>query len=166
MAQFSIHAGKKINARSLIADGWHHRSDALVSFMVLVGIFVGRYFWWVDSVMGMIVSLVIFYTTYIILKDSINTLIGKEPSEDFKKEIAKIVNDTVSHDVLLHHIHCHKYGDNTELTFHIKLPAKMKLDEAHKIAEKLEDNIRENMKIETTIHVEPVIDGKKLSTHA
>jgi cation diffusion facilitator family transporter len=165
LAQFSIRTGKKINARSLIADGWHHRSDALVSLMVLAGIFAGRYFWWVDSVMGIIVSLVIFYTTYFILKESISTLIGKVPAEDFIKEIEKIATDSVSQDVLLHHFHCHEYGDNKELTFHIRLPAAMKLDEAHRITDKLEDKIREKMEIETTIHIEPIIDGKKISTH-
>ena len=163
LAQFSIRAGKKINARSLIADGWHHRSDALVSLMVLAGIFAGRYFWWVDSVMGMIVSLVIFYTTYLILKESISTLIGEVPAEDFIKEIEKIATDSVSQDILLHHFHCHKYGDNKELTFHIRLPAEMKLDEAHRITDKLENKIREKMEIETTIHIEPIIDGKKIS---
>jgi cation diffusion facilitator family transporter len=165
LAQFSIRTGKKINASSLVADGWHHRSDALVSLMVLAGIFAGRYFWWVDSVMGIIVSLVIFYTTYLILKESINILIGKIPAEDFKKEIEKIVTDNISQDVFLHHLHCHKYGDSEELTFHIRLPAEMKLDEAHRITDKLENKIREKMEIETTIHIEPVIDGNKISTH-
>ncbi len=165
LAQFSIGAGKKINARSLIADGWHHRSDALVSLMVLAGIFAGRYFWWVDSVMGIIVSLVIFYTTYFILKESISSLIGEVPAEDFIKEIEKIATDSVSQDILLHHFHCHKYGDNKELTFHIMLPAEMKLDEAHRIADKLENKIKEKMEIETTIHIEPIIDGKKILTH-
>jgi len=165
LAQFSIRTGKKINASSLIADGWHHRSDALVSLMVLVGVFAGRYFWWVDSVMGIIISLVIFYSTYLILKESINILIGKVPAEDFIKEIEKIVTDNVSQDVLLHHFHCHRYGDNKELTFHIMLPAEMKLDEAHRIADKLENKIREKVKIETTIHVEPISDAKKTSTH-
>jgi cation diffusion facilitator family transporter len=155
LAQFSIRAGEKIDARSLIADGWHHRSDALVSLMVLVGIFAGRYFWWVDSVMGIIVSLVIFYTTYLILKESISILIGEIPTEDFKKEIEKIVTDNISQDVFLHHFHCHTYGDNKELTFHIRLSAEMKLDEAHRITDKLENKIREKMKVETTIQVEP-----------
>ncbi len=162
LAQFSIRAGKKIDARSLIADGWHHRSDALVSLMVLAGIFVGKYFWWVDSVMGIIVSLVIFYTTYLILKESISILIGKVPAEDFKKEIEEIVADNMPQDVLLHHLHCHRYGDNKELTFHIKLPAEMKLSEAHSISEKLENKITVKMEIETTIHVEPTTDGKEM----
>lgn len=163
LAQFSIRTGKKINASSLVADGWHHRSDALVSLMVLAGIFAGRYFWWVDSVMGIIVSLVIFYTTYLILKESINILIGKIPAEDFKKEIEKIVTDCASQDVLLHHLHCHRYGDNKELTFHIRLPAKTKLAEAHRITDKLENKIREKMGIETTIHMEPIIDEKNIN---
>ena len=157
LAQFSIRVGKKINSQSLIADGWHHRSDALVSLMILLGIFIGGYFWWVDSIMGAVVSLVIFFTTYIILKKSISTLIGEEPSEDFKAEIRKIVANNVSHDVKLHHLHCHKYGENKELTFHIRLPADMRLKDAHKIAEELEEKIKEEMDIETTIHVEPVI---------
>ena len=157
LAQFSIRAGKKINSQSLIADGWHHRSDALVSLMILLGIFIGGYFWWVDSIMGAVVSLVIFYTAYIILKKSISTLIGEGPSEDFEAEIRKIVANNVSHDVKLHHLHCHKYGENKELTFHIRLPADMRLKDAHKIAEELEEKIKEEMDIETTIHVEPVI---------
>ena len=157
LAQFSIRAGKKINSQSLIADGWHHRSDALVSLMILLGIFIGGYFWWVDSIMGAVVSLVIFYTTYIILKKSISTLIGEGPSEDFEAEIRKIVANNVSHDVKLHHLHCHKYGENKELTFHIRLPADMRLKDAHKIAEELEEKIKEEMDIETTIHVEPII---------
>ncbi|HER24122.1 MAG TPA: cation transporter [Candidatus Atribacteria bacterium] len=157
LAQFSIRAGKKINSQSLVADGWHHRSDALVSLMVVAGIFIGEYFWWVDSIMGIVVSLVIFYTTYIILKESISTLIGEEPSEDFEIEIRKVIANNVSNDVKLHHLHLHKYGDNRELTFHIRLPAEMRLEEAHRISEKLEKEIKREKNIETTIHIEPII---------
>lgn len=160
LAQFSLRAGKKIDSQSLIADGWHHRSDALVSLLVLVGIFIGRYFWWVDSIMGFAVSLVIFYTTYTILKESVSTLIGEEPTEDFKAKVRKIVTNIVSHDVKLHHLHSHKYGDNRELTFHIRLPADMRLEDAHDISEKLEKKIREEMNIETTIHIEPIMVRK------
>jgi len=156
MAQFSIRSGKIINSQSLIADGWHHRSDALVSLMILVGIFIGEYFWWIDSIMGGVVSLIIFYTTYSILKVSVSTLIGEEPSEDFKAEIRKIVNNSVSCDVKLHHLHSHKYGDNKELTFHIRLPADMRLEDTHRITEEIEKKIKDEMNIEATIHVEPI----------
>lgn len=147
----------KVNFQVLIADGWHHRSDILVSLLILIGIFIGEYFWWVDSIMGIVVSLVIFYATYTILKESISTLIGEEPSENFEAEIRKIVTNNVSHDVKLHHLHSHKYGDNRELTFHIRLPADMRLKDAHRIAEELEKKIKDEKNIDTTIHIEPVI---------
>jgi len=161
LAQFSIRAGKNINSQSLIADGWHHRSDALASMMILVGIFIGDYFWWIDSIMGILVSLIIFYTTYKILRESISTLIGEEPSDTFKADIMEIVTRSISHNVSLHHLHSHIYGDNKELTFHIRLPADMKLEEAHQITEKLEKEIKNKMNIDTTIHIEPIIPIKR-----
>lgn len=161
LAQYSFRLGKNINSQSLIADGWHHRSDAIASMMILVGIFIGDYFWWIDSIMGILVSLIIFYTTYKILKESISTLIGEEPSETFKADIIEIVTRSISHDVSLHHLHSHIYGDSKELTFHIRLPADMKLEEAHKIAERLEKEIKNEMDIDTTIHIEPIIPIKR-----
>ena len=155
LAQFSIRAGKKINSYSLIADGWHHRSDAIVSFLILIGIFLGEYFWWVDSIMGIVVSLLIFYTAYNISKNAISALIGEKPDEDLISEIRKIVNYNISRDVKLHHLHFHIYGNTKELTFHIRLPGDMRLEEAHQIATNLEEKIKEKMDIETTIHIEP-----------
>jgi cation diffusion facilitator family transporter len=159
LAQYSFRLGKNINSQSLMADGWHHRSDAIASMMILVGMFVD--FWWIDSIMGILVSLIIFYTTYKILKESISILIGEEPSETFKADIIKIITRSIPHDVSLHHLHSHIYGDSKELTFHIKLPADMKLEEAHKIAEKLEKEIKNEMDIDTTIHMEPIIPIKR-----
>jgi len=155
LAQFSIRAGKKINSYSLIADGWHHRSDAIVSFLILIGIFLGEYFWWVDSIMGIVVSLIIFYTAYNISKNAISALIGEKPDENLISEIRKIVNYNISRDVKLHHLHFHIYGNTKELTFHIRLPGDMRLEEAHQIATNLEEKIKEKMDIETTIHIEP-----------
>ena len=155
LAQFSIRAGKKINSYSLIADGWHHRSDAIVSFLILIGIFLGEYFWWVDSIMGIVVSLLIFYTAYNISKNAISALIGEKPDEDLISEIRKIVNYNISRDVKLHHLHFHIYGNTKELTFHIRLPGDMRLEEAHQVATNLEEKIKEKMDIETTIHIEP-----------
>lgn len=64
MARYSITTGKKLKLNSLKADGWHHRSDALSSLVILLAIFLGRNIWWMDSVLGMLVSFLIFYTTW------------------------------------------------------------------------------------------------------
>ena len=155
LARFSIVYGRKTDSRSLIADGWHHRSDAIASALILVGILLGRYFWWIDGVLGIAVSLVIFWATFDILRISISTLIGEQPDAKLVERLRDLVAETVDLDVDLHHLHLHQYGQHKELTFHISLPQELKIREAHKIAHSLETRILEQMGLETTIHVDP-----------
>jgi cation diffusion facilitator family transporter len=51
LAQFSLWAGKKVKSQSLIADGWHHRSDAIASALIVIGALFGKTFWWIDGVL-------------------------------------------------------------------------------------------------------------------
>lgn len=154
MAQMSIRIGKKIELDSLIADGWHHRSDALTNLMIIVGIFVNPYLWWIDGIMGIIISIIIARIAFNILKDTTSTLIGEKPKESFIKELRKLVREKASYNVRVHHVHLHKYGKHRELTFHIVLPGEMKLRQAHQIATELEEMINSELYVETTIHVD------------
>jgi len=154
MAQVSIRVGRKIKSDSLITDGWHHRSDAFASLIVVVGIFLNPYFWWIDGVMGIIISLIIAKIAFDILRDTVSRLIGEKPEESFIRELEKIVRENTFKDVKLHHVHLHKYGNHRELTLHIVLPKDMKLDKAHQIATDLEKIIDSEMSVDTTIHVE------------
>ncbi len=154
MAQVSIRVGQKIKSDSLITDGWHHRSDAFASLIVVVGIFLNRYFWWIDGVMGIIISLIIAKIAFDILRDTVSRLIGEKPEESFIRELENIVRENTFEDVKLHHVHLHKYGNHQELTLHIVLPKDMKLDKAHQIATDLEKIINSEMSVDTTIHVE------------
>lgn len=154
MAQISIRIGKKIKSDALITDGWHHRSDAFASLIVIIGIFLNPYFWWIDGAMGIIISLIIAKISYEILRDTVSRLIGEEPGEEFNRELEKIVQDNTTKNVRLHHIHLHRYGNHRELIFHIILPEEMKLGHAHQIATQLEEKINNKMDVETTIHLE------------
>ncbi len=155
LARFSITGGRKTGSRSLIADGWHHRSDAIASALILVGILLGRNFWWIDGVLGIAVSLVIFWATFDILRISISTLIGERPDTELVEQLRALVDKTINLDVDLHHLHLHQYGQHKELTFHISLPQDLRLQEAHRIAHLLETRIQEVMGLETTIHMDP-----------
>ncbi|MFH1244975.1 MAG: cation diffusion facilitator family transporter [Candidatus Omnitrophota bacterium] len=156
LARFSIALGRKINSQSLRADGWHHRSDAVASGLILLGMFANRYIWWVDSVMGIMVSLLIFYAAYDILRASVSTLMGEVPDEEF----IALLKQAVGHNGIsmgkIHHLHLHRYGEHVELTFHLKLPPEMPLLEAHSVADKLEKTIKKELNIEATIHIEPL----------
>jgi len=154
LARFSIQSGRKTNSRSLLADGWHHRSDAIASALILIGILLGRYFWWIDGVLGIAVSLVIFWATFDILRISVSSLIGEQPDAELMGNLRKLVSESVAFDMDLHHLHLHQYGQHKELTFHISLPQELKLREAHRIANNLETLIHERLGLETTIHMD------------
>jgi len=156
LAQISFYAGRKNNSLSLRADGWHHRSDALSSVIILFGIFFGASFWWMDGVLGLIVSGLILYASYDIIKTALGEIIGKSADEKTIKEIRDLVDSLLDREVHLHHVHMHIYGDHKELTCHIKLPPDMTLKKAHDIANYIEDQIRLQMNIEATIHMEPL----------
>lgn len=158
MAQFAFWAAKKTDSNVVKADAWHHRSDAISSLIILFGVFFGKYFWWIDGVLGIIVALLIFYAAYEILKQTISPLIGTRPDDKLIQKIKNICNDVSKSDVFIHHIHMHNYGKHIEITFHIQLPGNMKLEDAHNIANNIEEKIRKKLNIEATIHMEPIGD--------
>ncbi len=154
MAQYSIILGKKTKSRAMIADGWHHRSDAISSVVILVGIFFGSYYWWIDGVLGILVSLLLFYATYSILKENISHLLGESIDEELRKDLVVLAEEVTDLDIYPHHFLIHHYGNHTELTFHIKLPGSYSLDKSHNIATKYEELIKAKHDIQATIHIE------------
>lgn len=164
IARYSIRIGKKTNSNSLKADGQHHRSDALSSLVILGGIFLGRYFWWIDSLLGVIVSIFIFYTSYEILKQTISALLGEKPDSETIRRIKLVADKSSSYEVFLHDIKLHEYGYHKEMTCHIRLPGYMKLSEAHEIATAIEKNLKQELNISTDIHIDPLEYNNKAKT--
>lgn len=156
LAQYAFYLGRRDNNVSVKADGWHHRSDALSSVVVLAGIFCSKYFWWIDGALGIIIALMLFYATYEIIKESITKLLGEEPSDELINKITNLASTTYNGNLQLHHFHIHNYVTHQELTFHIKLDGNMSLKESHRIATLIEEKIKKEFNIEATIHTEPL----------
>jgi len=155
MAQYSIYYGKKIQSESLRADGWHHRTDAISTVVIVIGAFFGEQFYWMDSVLAMGVSLMLFYVTYEILKSAASSILGETPSHEFKLKVMKIAKDVNPAITSVHHFRIHSYGDHKELNIDIRLPAEMSVHDAHVIASAVEKSIYFIMNYKTTVHVEP-----------
>lgn len=155
LAEFSIWAGRKIQSHALVADGWHHRSDAIASGLIVIGALAGAYLWWIDGVMGIFVSLLILYATYTILKDAADSLLGERPDPVIADKLNELVRTSAPAASCIHHLRMHRYGDHIELTLHIKLPCEMSLKEAHDLATRLEEAIKKETNAASTIHVEP-----------
>jgi cation diffusion facilitator family transporter len=157
LARYSIIIGKKTGSRSLKADAWHHRSDAISSVVILAGIFLNKFIWWIDGAMGILVALLILHAAYGILMEVFHAFLGEKPNKQIVNKINEICTKHYESAVYPHHIHVHHYGEHTEMTFHIKLEKSLSLEGAHNITSMIEDDIRTELGIEATIHTEPRI---------
>ena len=155
LARLSFRAGKKTGLRSLKADGWHHRTDSISSFIVLVGLIIGDRVWWIDGTMGIIVSLLIFFVAYQIIRENASAILGEKPDEETIKAIHDIVKINCQKEVNLHNVEIHQYGHHRAMTAHIKLRGSMSLKQSHDVATSIENMIWEKLDIAATIHVEP-----------
>jgi cation diffusion facilitator family transporter len=161
LAQYAFYIARKTDNVSVKGDAWHHRTDALSSVIVLVGILFAEKFWWVDSVMGAIISLMLFYATFQIAREAINKLLGEQPSPELIEKIKKSISQYNVESLQLHHFHIHNYVGHQELTFHIKLRNDLTIEEGHRITTEIEKIIFDTFGIVSTIHVEPITFNHK-----
>jgi cation diffusion facilitator family transporter len=156
LAQYAFYIGRKTGNSSVKADGWHHRSDALSSIVVLIGIFFAEKFWWIDSLLGFIVALMLIYAVFEILKEAITKILGEEPDQKLIDDITNEITSIYKDDLNIHHFHIHNYISHKELTFHIRLRGNITIGQGHFIATEIENAIMEKFGISATIHVEPL----------
>ncbi len=155
LARFSFWAGRKIDSNSLRADGWHHRSDAIASLLIVVGALLGSYFWWIDGVMGLLVSLLILKAAYDILRNAADNLMGESVPNEIIDEINAIIARIAPDSSHYHHYHLHRYGDHKEVTMHLRFPENYTIHDAHILITQIEEEVRIRLGIELTMHLEP-----------
>ncbi len=155
LAQYSFQIARKTGSKSIAADGWHHRSDALTTIIIIAGAIAGRSFWWMDGALGLIMAGFLFHTAVSILKESSAVLLGEAPDEKLSRDIRAIIKNSSSHAKDIHHIHLHRYGQHLEVSLHVRFPGEMSLDEVHNEAEEIEKKLNNALNIVSTIHCEP-----------
>lgn len=155
LAQFSIHIGKKLNSPSLIADGWHHRSDSISSGAILLGAFFAESLWWIDGAMGLMVAVLLLQATYTIMKSAVSSILGEKPTDEMVENMKKTAYGVHPEITDIHNIKVHIYGDYHELMFDMRLPPNMEVDNAHNIATGVEKAIYNDLDIRSTAHIEP-----------
>lgn len=160
MAQFALFTYRKSKNPALKADAWHHRSDAISSVIILFGLVINKYAWWIDGVLGIIVAIFIAYIAYNIASNAIRKLLGEQPSDETLINIRDIVNQTVGLDVNPHKIRLHDYGHTAELTMHIYLDDKLTLKEINQITLRINNKLKLEYGYTVIIHTEPLCMSK------
>ncbi len=155
MARFSFGIGRKIKSEMLIADAWHHRTDAFSSIGVGLSIIGSTYgFPWLDPLFGGFVSMIIVYVGINIVRTSANYLIGAAPDPELVKHIQQLAEDFPQvHDA--HAVRVHDYGIYKVITLHIHVDKDLTVERAHAIADNIERKICEETGYHATSHIEP-----------
>lgn len=156
MARFSIFLGERIDSLALTADAWHHRSDAVATILVALGLLttkLGSYR--VDGIVGIIVSILIGWVGVDITKSSSSFLIGQMPDKKLIDLIKRVTSSTPG--VLsCHEIFVHDYQNKKVITLHIEVEEDLSAKEAHEIASKVQSSLKREIENALVIvHIDP-----------
>lgn len=161
--RFTVSVGKKVESPAVIANAWHHRSDALSSIGTAIGIggaiLLGKGWAVLDPVAALVVSVFIVKTALGLLSTSSGELLEKSLPKEVEKKIVDIVESEpeVSE---VHHLCTRRIGSNIAIEMHIRMPGEISLKDSHTRASDIERKLRQHFGEHTHInlHVEPLKD--------
>ena len=148
---------KSIKSSTIKATAMDARNDSLTTLTVLITMIVmGIFKINIDAYIGLLVSGFIIISSINSLKDTINPLLGNVPS---KEKVEKIKEKILSHKEIIgiHDLRIHSYGEQNDfVTVHAEVPDTMNIVEAHEIADIVERELKEELNIDLTIHIDPL----------
>jgi cation diffusion facilitator family transporter len=162
MYWYTRYYAKKMDSSSLMANAWHHRSDALSSVGALIGILFARMgYRIVEPIASLVICLLILKATYDIFRDAISRMVdsGDEGLEDELRELALSQEQIRGVDL----VRARVFGNRIYVDMEISADGDMTLRDSHAAAERLHDLIEEKYpKVKhIMLHVNPAEDGVK-----
>ena len=163
--RYTIIQGRALNSPMMIANAWHHRSDALSSVGSLLGIagaiFLGDKFVILDPITGCVISIFILVMAVKMSVPAIKELLDVSLPDEVEEKIeatAKSVKGVVD----LHELKTRREGPGIIMEGHLVLDSEISLKEAHDISKKVEESLRKEFGTETQIslHLEPEDDAE------
>ena len=164
--RFTVKVGRKCESQAVIANAWHHRSDALSSIGTAVGIggaiLLGEKWAVLDPIAAVVVSVFIIRTAWQLTKQSAGELLEQSLPAEMEREIETIVaREPMASEV--HHLRTRRIGSHIAIEMHLRMPGDISLYESHQHATNIEQKLRNRFGASTHIglHVEPLkINGK------
>ena len=157
MYWYTRHYAKRIDSSALMADAWHHRSDAFSSIGALIGIGAARLgFPIMDSIASLVIFLFILKAALDIFRDAIDKMVDHSCDEETEQQIydcAMATENVLGIDLLQTRI----FGNKIYVDLEILADASYTLRKAHNIAESVHNNIEQNFpKVKhIMVHVNP-----------
>ena len=159
--RYTVREGRAIDSPSVVANAWHHRSDALSSLGTLVGIgcayFLGDKWRIADPIAALIVAVFIFKVAFDLIRTGVGELLEKSLPEETEREILRIVTlDPAVREP--HNLRTRRIGAAIAIEIHIRVDGAMTVARSHALTVGIERRLRECFGEGTMIavHVEPL----------
>ena len=158
--RYTVKIGKRVNSQAVIANAWHHRSDAYSSIGTLLGIggaiFLGDGWQILDPLAAMVVSLFIIKVAFQLIKPCLDDLLERSLPAESEQRIIDIIlsKEGVAEP---HHLRTRRIGNNIAIEVHIRMDGNISLNEAHRLASDIEQSLKQEFGEGTHIgiHMEP-----------
>lgn len=162
LSRFYKNVGEKINSSALKASGVDALSDVVSSATVAFSLLVSRFTTLpIDGYIGMVVSIVILYAGYNLIKDTLDPLLGSAPDQELVENIQKMI---LSYDNIegVHDLIVHNYGPGRIIaSIHAEVPSDISVVRIHEIIDKAEKEVSSALDIYLVIHMDPITTNDK-----
>ena len=157
MFWYTRYYAKKIDSGALMADAWHHRSDAFSSVGALIGIGGARMgFPIMDSIASLVIFVFIIKAAYDIFKDAVDKMVDHSCDEETEKQLYDCAMHN-EHVLGIDLIQTRIFGNKIYVDMEIGVDGSLTLQQAHEIAEAVHEDIEQNFpKVKhIMVHVNP-----------
>ena len=159
--QYTVRKGRELDSQVMIANAWHHRSDALSSIGAAIGIglavLLGQRWTVFDPLASIVVGLMLVKVAYELLKQSIGELTESSLPAETEQEIVQIIQsfDDVQQP---HNLRTRRIGNRIAIEAHVRMDGKLPLDTVHDRATTIERKLKERFGPDThvALHMEPI----------
>ena len=159
--RYTVKVGRQTDSPAVIANAWHHRSDALSSIGTLIGIgcayLLGGKWVIADPIAAIVVAAMILKVAIDLLRKGFDELVEGALPSNVEEEIIRIVTEdaAISHP---HNLRTRRIGSSIAIEVHIRVDGDMSVRESHSLTESIERRLRERFGESTmiAIHVEPI----------
>lgn len=164
--QFTVRVGRKFHSEAVVANAWHHRSDALSSIGTMLGIggaiLLGNHWAVLDPLAAIVVSVFIIKAAWSLVMQSVKELTDASLSEKEEDEILKTASEEEGVGEI-HNLRTRRIGNKIAIEMHVRMPGSLSLYAAHEHATAIENRLKQKYGADTHvgIHIEPIkINGK------
>jgi len=158
--QYTQFYAKKLHSSLLKANAWHHRSDAVSSIVVLIGVAGGMYgLPYLDSVAAVIVAMMIVKIGWDLMYESANELVDKGVDKEELREITESV-EKIPDVVHMHSLRTRHMGGKILVDVHVQVEQHISVSEGHRIADEVHYFLRQHFEkiTEVLVHIDPEDD--------